>query len=519
MKNQYCMKKNLLGLLCLTAIFSSKAQDYYPSNSTATPTWYYSTVVSDDNGNFHNPSTGKSGNILEDATLQFVTFENGDAYDGAFEFFVKVQDSVYTESGLTNGGVDTTGTTISLAEQLIDGYYVSKSYFFSPNEPVVRAAFKIRNPSDSTRTTQIGVFSNMGSDGATMVDTSFTDGASLVDADRWMVTTDGYSYGNGDPINSWVRFGPGTIASSPVFGEKPEASNDNYMDTFNIVIPANSYRYIFQFNRIDTTAAAARTNIVTFNSVEAMNAAGYLDGMAASDLLKVVNWNFSSLICDTSITTIEQSICEGSAYTFNGNDYTIAGSYTDTLSNVNGCDSIVTLELTVNTVNTAMTLNGDTFTAEESNATYQWIDCATNTAIDSATAQTFVPSVNGSYAVVVTVSSCSDTSDCIEINNLSVSDLSTASVENGEFKTIRSRRQFRNIKITQHRNDFIGLHLGETGKLWHFTGVNRRDDPLTQCESRIIQQLRIVEFHIVRNTGQICRIKIGNAGDDVVTAF
>lgn len=544
------MKKSLLSILCLTIVFASKAQEYYPSGNIATPTWSYSSVVSDNNGNYYNPVTNKNGNVMDDATLQFTTFNRGDAYDGVFEFFVKVQDSVYTESGIGNGGVDTTGTAFSMAEQLIDGFYVSKSYFFSPNEPVVRAAFKIRNPSDSARFTKIGIYSNMGSDGSTIVDTSFTDVDSLVDADRWMVTTDGASYSNGDPINSWVRFGPGPIVSSPVFGQKPEASSDNYLDTFNVVIPANSYRYIFQFNRMDSTAAAARTNIVTFNSVNAMNAAGYLDGMTGSDLMKVVNWNFSSLVCDTAITTIEQSICEGSFYTFNGNDYSVAGSYpdtlttingcdsiinlvltvnalspetiinasvcegsaytfhgndytiagsysdtlsdmngcdsivtlvltvnalslettvtasvcegsaytfngsdylvagtyTDTLTNMNGCDSIVTLELSVYTVNTAMTLNGDMFTAEETNGTYQWIDCATNTAIDSATAQTFVPSVNGSYAVVVTVNSCSDTSDCIEINNLNVSDLSAvASVTvspnpgNGQFVVTASQ--------------------------------------------------------------------------------
>ena len=42
------------------------------------------------------------------------------------------------------------------------------------------------------------------------------------------------------------------------------------------------------------------------------------------------------------------TICAGESYTWNGNTYTKPGSYTDTLSNIHGCDSIVTLHLEVN---------------------------------------------------------------------------------------------------------------------------------------------------------------------------
>ncbi len=42
------------------------------------------------------------------------------------------------------------------------------------------------------------------------------------------------------------------------------------------------------------------------------------------------------------------TICAGETYTWNGNTYTKPGSYTDTLQNIHGCDSIVTLHLHVN---------------------------------------------------------------------------------------------------------------------------------------------------------------------------
>ena len=46
--------------------------------------------------------------------------------------------------------------------------------------------------------------------------------------------------------------------------------------------------------------------------------------------------------------TIRHSMCEGGTYTFKNNTYTEAGIYRDTLMAKNGCDSIVTLILTVN---------------------------------------------------------------------------------------------------------------------------------------------------------------------------
>ncbi len=42
------------------------------------------------------------------------------------------------------------------------------------------------------------------------------------------------------------------------------------------------------------------------------------------------------------------AICNGSSYTFNGQNLTATGNYNDTLQAANGCDSVITLHLTVN---------------------------------------------------------------------------------------------------------------------------------------------------------------------------
>jgi hypothetical protein len=116
----------------------------------------------------------------------------------------------------------------------------------------------------------------------------------------------------------------------------------------------------------------------------------------------------------TSSTT--QTAC--GSYTWNGQTYTQTGTYTYVTPNAVGCDSTATLNLTVNTIPVAtVTNNGDGTGTASTGASYQWIDCATNTAIAGATAQTYAPTITGSYSVVVTnAGGCSDTSSCVTID-------------------------------------------------------------------------------------------------------
>lgn len=56
-------------------------------------------------------------------------------------------------------------------------------------------------------------------------------------------------------------------------------------------------------------------------------------------------------------------------------------------------------------------------------ATYQWVDCDNNYApISGATSQTFTVSQNGSYACIVSNGSCEDTTSCIQVMDVGVTD-------------------------------------------------------------------------------------------------
>ncbi|MGB0177488.1 MAG: T9SS type A sorting domain-containing protein, partial [Owenweeksia sp.] len=138
--------------------------------------------------------------------------------------------------------------------------------------------------------------------------------------------------------------------------------------------------------------------------------------------------------CD-SIMTINLSLLNNSSlinqlvvckrYTSPSGQYTwtASGTYSDTVTNIHGCDSVITINLTVKNVDTLVTQAGVTLTAKAGFATFQWLNCDLNYAIiPGETQQSFTPQVNGSYAVRITQAGCTDTSGCKSINNVELQD-------------------------------------------------------------------------------------------------
>lgn len=108
---------------------------------------------------------------------------------------------------------------------------------------------------------------------------------------------------------------------------------------------------------------------------------------------------------------------DGNTYTSN----TKTGRHV--LTNAAGCDSIVSLDLTIQTVNSTIFLLGNTLRTANLGAIYQWIDCSNNTAIQGATNSAFTPTSSGSYALVITDNNCTDTSNCINVVVTGIEDL------------------------------------------------------------------------------------------------
>jgi hypothetical protein len=119
-----------------------------------------------------------------------------------------------------------------------------------------------------------------------------------------------------------------------------------------------------------------------------------------------------------SVYPDSQSICPNESYVLGGQTLTAAGSYVETVSLPGGCDSIVTLNLSVTPVDTGVSLQGFDLVSTAVGATYEWIDCNANQVIAGATLGTFTPTAPGDYAVIVTENGCSDTSACLTITTV-----------------------------------------------------------------------------------------------------
>ena len=103
-----------------------------------------------------------------------------------------------------------------------------------------------------------------------------------------------------------------------------------------------------------------------------------------------------------------------------GQVYTSSGSYTATVQTSQGCDSVISIQLTVTTIDSSISVSGSTLTALNATGAYQWLDCVNGyTPIPSATSQSFSPSTGGQYAVQITQGLCVDTSACATVVTIS----------------------------------------------------------------------------------------------------
>lgn len=117
----------------------------------------------------------------------------------------------------------------------------------------------------------------------------------------------------------------------------------------------------------------------------------------------------------TTSDTISEAIC--SAYTSpSGKVFSVPGNYVDTIANGVGCDSIINIQLSMPSLGTNIVRSGDTLRCTTSNVTYQWLDCnAGKTPISGAIDSVFIGVTGGSYAIVVQRDDCIDTSACKQI--------------------------------------------------------------------------------------------------------
>lgn len=166
--------------------------------------------------------------------------------------------------------------------------------------------------------------------------------------------------------------------------------------------------------------------------IEACDSYTWIDGNTYNSNNNTATYTLMNVSGCDSVVTLDLTINNSSqgtdvqtacySYTWiDGNTYTSSNnSATHILTNQNGCDSIVTLDLTIDEVSDITTsINGLTITANNQNSTYQWLDCDNGfSVINNEINASFTVTQNGEYAVELTENGCVDTSGCVVISDV-----------------------------------------------------------------------------------------------------
>jgi hypothetical protein len=226
--------------------------------------------------------------------------------------------------------------------------------------------------------------------------------------------------------------------------------------TDNQVICGSSYSWIDgnTYNQATNSPSWTLTNAAGCDSVVTLNLSflapssgtdvivscipiTWIDGNIYSTDNNTATWTLTAANGCDSLVTLDFTL---SPYSYAGDDvitacnqytwidgityYASNNSATMSYTSVEGCDSTIYLDLTINYIDVSVSQNGAQLTANNPNAQYQWISCPSNAPISGATSQVFNVLSNGSYACILNDGACIDTSACITVNNLGQPEIS-----------------------------------------------------------------------------------------------
>ncbi|MGB0869411.1 MAG: choice-of-anchor J domain-containing protein [Flavobacteriales bacterium] len=141
--------------------------------------------------------------------------------------------------------------------------------------------------------------------------------------------------------------------------------------------------------------------------------------------------------CDTVVTTnlvfaepttgfVSETSCE-SSIEVNGETYTTSGTYTQTITNVAGCDSVLSVNITVQQdVDPEIQLVNGVFVSNQVIGTYEWFVCGSTTPIPGETNNMYTPTSNGEYYMTVSLNGCTYETECLEINTIGVNEFDSS---------------------------------------------------------------------------------------------
>lgn len=197
----------------------------------------------------------------------------------------------------------------------------------------------------------------------------------------------------------------GCVSNETDFSFVVEGSQVSFFDESTFGVLSDSETLLWDFGDGNTSPEQNPTHVYeNFGVYEVCLTAGNVCG--------------TTTICQTiencpegMVTSVSETACY--SFTWNDNTYFESGIFVDTLTSTFGCDSIVELNLTINSVVTSVSQNDTALYADAADADYQWLDCDDSfIELSGETNQFFYPQQNGSYAVEISQNGCVETTEC-----------------------------------------------------------------------------------------------------------
>jgi len=221
--------------------------------------------------------------------------------------------------------------------------------------------------------------------------------------------------------NSSADFDPGT-GPADTFKVTSAGSNDIFiikLDSSGTFAWAKSYggaKSDYGY------AIATDTNLNVYATGYFSDTVNFDTSLNDANFISFGNYDIFTLkinqVClDTSSSYHKVTLCEDQ-YSFNGTTYEKSGVYTDVFTTASGCDSIVTLNLTLNgkIQHPYITVKVFELSTTGTYNSYQWL--LNGNIIPGATDSTYTVMQNGNYNVIVSnAKGCKDTSDLYQVTN------------------------------------------------------------------------------------------------------
>ena len=239
---------------------------------------------------------------------------------------------------------------------------------------------------------------------------------STVGANNLSLSFDFISNGQGLLDNASVWYNSGTGWTQLVNSIKSPVcvSGQGQWTNFTVALPAscsNNPNVQVAFNWTNNDDGVGTDPSVAINNV-------VVSGQATGVVLQTTTATVTITEPAALTSTLTETACTN--YTLNGQTYTSSGTYQQTIQNANGCDSTITLNLTIvpGPVSGITQIDAITLQSTATGVTYQWVDCINNQVLVGETLATYTATQNGQFAVTVSDGTCSTTSACVTISQV-----------------------------------------------------------------------------------------------------